>query len=519
METRGVWITNVDSSVMNSRESIAEAMDFLALSGFNIVYPVVWNQGYTLYPSALMEEHFGVSIHPRFEGRDPLAEMIVEAHRVGLEIVPWFEYGFATSHQADGGHIIERYPHWASLDKDGNLTTKNGFEWMNALDAEVQEFVTSLVLEVAEKYDVDGIQGDDRMPAMPTEGGYNPEVTARYLAETGREAPDNHKELHWVQWRADILTDWLEDLRDRVKAVDPNLAVSMSPSYWPWARDEYLQDSKTWTERGLVDSLHPQAYRYNVEAYKEVIDNIVDNQLTDADMDYFAPGLLTNLGTYLIDRDYFITAMDYHRERGVKGEVYFFYESLRRNDNWLGHLVRNRYYQEPSRLPYREDRTWRPGGIQINFDQDLQNAPSRATKVAGSWGRTPMSLHFRQLAAGEAGFLSYELTAPATGIYDVYTLQPAPDAGNWGSVHYSVVDENPSPQDFSTPRNALVIDQNSGAGGWTKVATVSLSEGESRWLGAFAEADREFPVIGGPVMLLLNRRLSPDTQWPASQWP
>lgn len=520
VETRGVWITNVDSRVLDSRESIAEAMDFLALSGFNVVYPVVWNQGMTLYPSAIMEERFGIPIMPRFAGRDPLAEMIVEAHRVGLEVVPWFEYGFSSSHQANGGHIIEKYPHWASLDRKGNLTTKNGFEWMNALDPEVQEFITSIVLEVAEKYDVDGIQGDDRMPAMPTEGGYNPEIRDRYLAETGRQAPDDHKELHWVQWRADILTDWLEELRDRVKAVDSNLAVSMSPSYWPWARDEYLQDSKTWTERGLVDSLHPQAYRYNLPAYKQVIDNIVDNQLRDEDMDLFSPGLLTNLGTYLIDREYFIKAMDYHRERGVKGEVFFFYESLRRNNNWLAHLVRNRYYQELTRLPYREDRTWRPGGIQINFDPNLQNAPSRVEMARGSWGRTPLSLHFRELPAGQAGYLAYELKAPADGIYDVYALQPDPNAGNWGEVHYAVIDSLPEGDNFPMPRVAEVIDQNATtSGGWVKVATVSLAEDESRIFGAFAEGNRRNPVIGGPVMLLINRRLSPDTVWPTSQWP
>ena len=49
-ELRGVWITNVDSDVLFSRQSIVDAMDYLADQGFNVVFPVVWNKGYTLHP-------------------------------------------------------------------------------------------------------------------------------------------------------------------------------------------------------------------------------------------------------------------------------------------------------------------------------------------------------------------------------------------------------------------------------------------------------------------------------------
>ena len=38
---RGVWVTNVDSKVLDSKESIDEAMEFLAKNGFNVVMPVL----------------------------------------------------------------------------------------------------------------------------------------------------------------------------------------------------------------------------------------------------------------------------------------------------------------------------------------------------------------------------------------------------------------------------------------------------------------------------------------------
>lgn len=61
-ELRGVWLTDVDSKVLFSRKRIAEAMTFLAAHHFNVVFPVVWNQGYTLYPSAIMDSLFGIPI-------------------------------------------------------------------------------------------------------------------------------------------------------------------------------------------------------------------------------------------------------------------------------------------------------------------------------------------------------------------------------------------------------------------------------------------------------------------------
>ena len=52
-EVRGVWLTNVDSDVLFSRDNTTEAIANLAELNFNTLYPTVWNWGYTLYPSAV----------------------------------------------------------------------------------------------------------------------------------------------------------------------------------------------------------------------------------------------------------------------------------------------------------------------------------------------------------------------------------------------------------------------------------------------------------------------------------
>lgn len=491
-EVRGVWITNVDSDVLTSREKIAEAMEFLAAHNFNVVFPVVWNKAYTLYPSEVMEELGGVAIDPLYGDRDPLAELIVEAHRVGLEVVPWFEYGFAASYQANGGRMLELRPDWASLDKDGNLATKNGFEWMNALDREVQDFLASMILEVARNYDVDGIQGDDRLPALPSLGGYNPEIVARYLAETGKQAPDDEKEPHWVQWRADILTAFLERLRDDVKEISPDLLVSMSPSYYDWSLYEYLQDSKTWTDRALIDAIHPQAYRYNLEAYEKVIDDIVQNQFTEEQLPLLSPGVLIKSGSYRIPADILLACIAMNRARGVNGEVHFFYEGLRENNNELAKALKRGPYREPAILPWRAHQPWRPGAIDVD-----------AIEPRGAWKQEGAFLRSDDSRENE---VVYTLKVPATGAYDVYMKLPA------GAAEAIVRLEGPGNQLTAThlKTNANAEERWHHAG---RLLLRADSE-EYRMVVSNAVANDPASVVAGPVMMLLNRRSSPEVSWP-----
>jgi len=109
-ELRGTWITNVDSYVLFNDRSIAEAMDYLSSIGINTVFVCTWNKGYTLYPSKVMNDRFGIPIWPTFSGRDPLDKVIIEAHRNGIEVIAWFEYGFSpwyAQNPNDSGHIIK----------------------------------------------------------------------------------------------------------------------------------------------------------------------------------------------------------------------------------------------------------------------------------------------------------------------------------------------------------------------------------------------------------------------------
>ncbi|MEG3844024.1 family 10 glycosylhydrolase [Microcoleus sp. herbarium14] len=342
---RGVWIPSTDCKVLTSKQRIADAMAFLADTGFNTVFPVVWNRGFTAYPSQIMREQFGTEIDSRYQGRDPLAELIVEANRVGLKVIPWFEYGFVSSYNLNGGHLLAKKPEWAALDCSGNLLKKNNFEWMNSLDAEVQEFLLGLMLEVANNYPVNGVQGDDRI-ALPVEGGYDEKTVKRYREECGREPPSQCRERHWLHWRADIITEFVARLHRELKAINPDLLLSMSPSPYEWGLVEYLQDSQALVDKKLVDLLHPQFYRRDFNGYKQLVDRLIGEQIRREQVQCVSPGvLLANRGSnYSMTPELLLQVIAYNRCRGIQGEVLFFYEGLRDNGNALAEALKNGPY-------------------------------------------------------------------------------------------------------------------------------------------------------------------------------
>lgn len=329
--TRGVWLTNVDSEVLDSQENIKAAVDLCVKNGINSIFTVTWNRGYTLYPSDLVEETFGRKIDPKFSGRDPLKELIDYAHQKNIKVYAWFEFGFSSSYkEEDGGFLIQQRPEWAALDTAGQIVSKNGFQWMNAFNPEVQNFLKQMVLEVVQNYEVDGVQGDDRLPAIPSLAGYNPEVREQYFQEMGQYPPNNIFDTTWVQWRADILSDFQCDLYQAVKAIDPEVAVTVSPSIFPWSKEQYLQDWPAWVERSCIDMVCPQIYRYDFDKYQTELAKIMTEQVAPKNHHLIVPGILLKVGDYYADTTLLQQKIDANRKYGLEGEVFFFYEGMKK---------------------------------------------------------------------------------------------------------------------------------------------------------------------------------------------
>jgi uncharacterized lipoprotein YddW (UPF0748 family) len=328
---RGVWITNVASDALRSREQIEKTVRRCKEYGFNNLFVVVWNGGYTLYPSRIQKKYIGLDQHPDFLGRDPLKEIIAAAHKEGLKVHAWFEFGFSYAHRDSNNRWLQRYPDWVGRNNKGGLLQKNGFFWWNSLHPGPQQLLLSLVTEVVSRYDVDGIQGDDRLPAMPAEGGYDAYTRQRYAAaHGGASPPQDPKQKQWLQWKADQLSAFGKRLYDTVKSIRTNCMVSWAPSIYPWSKEEYLQDWPAWLEGGYADALFPQLYRYNSSAYESILKQL-QQQIPTAKRGLVFPGILTSLGDgYQASDTLMQTFISLNRRYGFEGEVFFYYETLNR---------------------------------------------------------------------------------------------------------------------------------------------------------------------------------------------
>jgi uncharacterized lipoprotein YddW (UPF0748 family) len=322
---RGTWITNVDSRVLYSEEGIKNAVDFCSDLGLNSIFVVVWNKGRTLYPSQVMKEMFGEEIETELKGRDPLREIIKYAHVKDIKVFAWFEFGFSPSHKKSNKTILEAKPEWTAIGNNGKPVNKNGFDWMNGFQPEVQDFMLSLILEVINNYNIDGIQGDDRLPAMPSEAGYEKYTVELYKTQhNGEMPPKDTKDSAWIDWRANILNNFMERIYSSVKQSKPNVIVSMAPSVYPWSKEEYLQDWPTWLNNGWVELLCPQLYRYDIERYNETIDEMMSLYVKPEYAKLVYPGVLLKVGDYYPTEEFLMQMISANREYGLQGEVFFF---------------------------------------------------------------------------------------------------------------------------------------------------------------------------------------------------
>ncbi|MBD2388674.1 family 10 glycosylhydrolase [Cylindrospermum sp. FACHB-282] len=324
-EIRGVWMTNNDFDTLKHRAKVQEAVSQLRRLNFNTIYPVVWNSGYVMYPSAVAKS---IGIQPFVlrgsDGHDILADLIDKAHSQSLLVIPWFEFGFMAPPTSE---LALNQPDWFTQKQDGSQTSISAageVMWLNPFHPEVQQFITNLVLEIVTQYDADGIQFDDHT-SLPHEFGYDKYTVALYTQETKNKPPTNPQDLEWVRWRADKITAFMVQLNQAVKAIKPQAIFSVSPNYYDFAYKFQLQDWLTWIRQNIVDELIVQVYRPNLQSF---IANISRPEMQEAQQ--IIPtgvGIMTGLRNKPVTMPQIKSQVQAAQERGL-GVAFFYYESL-----------------------------------------------------------------------------------------------------------------------------------------------------------------------------------------------
>ena len=266
-EIRGVWITNIDSDIYQSENNIEQGLQKLKKLGFNTIYPVVWNRGFTLYKSPITQKIFGSEVAEDFKGRDVLNE-IIKAANGDFRVIPWFEYGLMTP---PGSPLEIQKPEWLTkTNSGGNIQDSNC--WLNPCHPEVQQFMTELIADVAERYDIDGIQLDDHF-GMPANMGFDSFTKKLYSDETGKAVPKlNSNAESWNNWRMNKISNLLKKVVAAVKSKKGECIISISPNPLDSSIADFLADWQTWERDGIVEELVLQVYRPSLSIFETEVD-------------------------------------------------------------------------------------------------------------------------------------------------------------------------------------------------------------------------------------------------------
>ncbi len=267
-EFRGAWVATVYNldwpskpglPAEEQKAQLRALLDRAATLKLNAILLQVRPESDALYSSRMepwsqfLSGKQGVS-----PGYDPLAYAISEAHARGIELHAWFNPFRAAIH-ADGplaaGHVGREHPEW--------MRRYGGQLWLDPGEPAARDYVISVMVDVARRYDVDGIHIDDYFYPYPKGGASFPD-NATYAKYGGGQSLGD--------WRRGNINRFVETMYSRVKSARPSAKIGISP-FGIWRPgipatteaqlDSFAQlfsDSRKWLAEGWCDYLAPQLY-------------------------------------------------------------------------------------------------------------------------------------------------------------------------------------------------------------------------------------------------------------------
>lgn len=499
-ELRGTWIAR---DQMGTKEALAQAIDSIAAANFNVIYVNAWSRGYPLWKSNVFYNHTGLYIDPTYEGRDILAEAIAEAHKHGLHIEAWFEYGFVGGYEpyfpgsSGKGKIFDTHPDWVAKRVDGGEKDNSNFYWMVQTRKDVQDFLIGLVMEIVRNYDVDGLELD-RIRYSSLQYGYDSYTDSLYrLEHNGNPPPINYSDASWIRWRADKLNEFQARVYDSVKSVRPKFNLSNAPSLYSSSQytsyNNFCQDWVWWVNNNKIDNVQVQSYVESPEAFSSIL-NYIQSMVNDKSKVF--PSFAIKPGGNTLPPQVVFQFIDVTRSKGFKGNSIWYSNDLR---NYFQDLKVNRY-QQKTHPPYSTE-DWREYKKIVKISDQIN-----AVRF-GNW-TTSFIPGFESTTifstGGDSASISYYFDVPVSGYYDVYAfIVPAPDQSN--NVEYLVKDSSGNFIPY------LVDQTNVFNKRWKKLTTVYLAEGRNLVLIVSNHGVEQGKKIRADATFIkLNRILSPD---------
>lgn len=281
----GDWPSRPGLSVDEQKAELRDMLDRAQEDGLNAVVLHVRTAADALYPSKLVPWSrylLGRDGTPKqLDGYDPLALAIEEAHARGLQLHVWFNPFRAMPPDDIGkpaaGHVTRTHPKW--IVHYGKAT------WIDPGIPAARKAVLAAILDVVDRYDVDGVHIDDYFYPYLEEGTITRVVRhgRRRRRITRRVTLRFNDDASWKKygrakgwtdraaWRRANIDDFVKSLYQEVKARKQYVLVGISP-FGIWrpgypegvtGLDSYTEifaDSRRWLREGWLDYLAPQLY-------------------------------------------------------------------------------------------------------------------------------------------------------------------------------------------------------------------------------------------------------------------
>ena len=140
-------------------------------------------------------------------------------------------------------------------ENDDYVKLVSGGYYYNPTIAEVRQLIIDGVVEIIEKYDIDGFQFDDYFYPT-TRSEFDQNQFNEYLATSGQD------KLNRSQWRMEEVNKLVKGIYSAIKQKDPSIIFGISPSSdIDYNTDILYADIHTWVSTpGYIDYICPQIY-------------------------------------------------------------------------------------------------------------------------------------------------------------------------------------------------------------------------------------------------------------------
>jgi uncharacterized lipoprotein YddW (UPF0748 family) len=369
-EFRGVWIASVDNIDWPSNKNLnsdAQKAEFIKIldghkaNGMNAMVVQIRPATDAFYPSQYepwSEWLTGKQGQPPMPYYDPLAFMLTETHKRGMEFHAWMnpyraEFNINTSSIA-ATHITKLHPDW--------FLTYGDKKYFDPGNKQVQQYVTNIVKDVVSRYDVDAIHFDDY---------FYPYRIA------GQEFPDNEKYklygngLSKDDWRRSNVDSIIVMLYRVIKKENVKCQFGISP-FGVWRNidkdpvngsntragqtnyDDLYADILLWLKNGWIDYVAPQIY-WEFEQKAAPYQTILDWWSTHT----YGKNCYIGLGIYKAgsnaawkDKTQLPRQIQALRNTpNVQGMIFFSSKSFDKNPNGWSDSLRLNYFSVPAKTP------------------------------------------------------------------------------------------------------------------------------------------------------------------------